>query len=163
MNLGSPTPSEFYVIATYSVFCRNLGANMTLGLGQVKALYPTLGHSYIITFNANSCLCMVGDDGYKELTHERPAVSSHEPVDPIEASQLWVLPISLILAFICCAKGFKISGPAFSSTSFSLLDLIELRCGRGDLKTEMEQVRKEKHRQGKTEHKYIPGQNYVDI
>ena len=88
MNLGSPTPSEFYVIATYSVFCRNLGANMTLGLGQVKALYATLGHSYIITFNANSCLCTVADDGYKELTPERPAVSSREPVDPIEASQL---------------------------------------------------------------------------
>ena len=88
MNLGSPTPSEFYVIATYSVFCRNLGANMTLGLGQVKALYATLGHSYIITFNANSCLCTVADDSYKELTPKRPAVSSHEPVDPIEASQL---------------------------------------------------------------------------
>ena len=60
---------------------------MTLGLGQVKALYATLGHSYIIT-NANSCLRTVGDDSYKELTPDRPAVSSHEPVDPIEASQL---------------------------------------------------------------------------
>ena len=88
MNLGSPAPSEFYVIATYSVFCRNLGANMTLGLGQVKALYATLGHSYIIIFNANSCFRTVGNHSYKELTAERPAVSSHEPVDPIEASQL---------------------------------------------------------------------------
>ena len=70
----------------------------------------------------------------------------------------YILPISLI--FICCAKGFKISGPAFSATSFSLLDLIELRCGPGDLKTEMEKIRKEKHRQRKAEHKYIPGQNY---
>ena len=73
----------------------------------------------------------------------------------------YILPISLI--FICCAKGFKISGPTFLATSFSLLDLIELRCGPGDLETEMEQKRKEKHRQRKAEHKYIPGQNYVDI
>ena len=75
----------------------------------------------------------------------------------------YILPISLILAFFCRANGFKISGPTFSATSFSLLDLIELRCGPGDLKTEMEQKRKEKPRQRKAEHKYIPGQNYVDI
>ena len=73
----------------------------------------------------------------------------------------YILPISLI--FICCAKGFKISGTTFLATSFSLLDLIELRCGPGDLETEMEQKRKEKHRQRNAEHKYIPGQNYVDI
>ena len=61
----------------------------------------------------------------------------------------YILPISLILAFFCRANGFEISGPTFLATSFSLLDLIELRYGPGDLKTEMEQIRKEKHRQGR--------------
>ena len=42
------TPSEFYVIATYLVFCRNLGANMTLGLGQSPLSDPgTFLHNHL--------------------------------------------------------------------------------------------------------------------